>query len=74
MFLSLNWLFTDDYTQRWDDAFYAAGFFIALSGVFVWLTGELAKRDEQSEQEKWKSQSNWIDKQHANKQNKKLKS
>lgn len=47
-----NWLFSDDYTERWDDAFYAAGFFIALAGVLAWLTGELAKRDAKTEQEK----------------------
>lgn len=36
-------------TQRWDDAFYAAGFFIAVSGVLAWVTGKLVERDEAEE-------------------------
>lgn len=38
-------------TQRWDDAFYAAGFFIAMSGLLAWLTGTLAERDEAEDDE-----------------------
>uniref|UniRef100_A0A336LZ15 CSON008114 protein n=1 Tax=Culicoides sonorensis TaxID=179676 RepID=A0A336LZ15_CULSO len=30
-----------DFTLRWDDSFYAAGFFIAISGVLSWLIGTL---------------------------------
>lgn len=41
----------DDYTERWDDAFYAAGFFIAFSGVLAWITGVLVERDEEEEEE-----------------------
>ncbi|XP_037035817.1 monocarboxylate transporter 14 [Bradysia coprophila] len=33
----------------WDYAFYAGGFFISLSGVFVFITGILEDRDEESD-------------------------
>lgn len=40
-----------DFTKRWDDAFYAAGFFIAISGILAWVTGILVDRDEEDETE-----------------------
>uniref|UniRef100_A0A2M4BDB2 Putative monocarboxylate transporter n=1 Tax=Anopheles marajoara TaxID=58244 RepID=A0A2M4BDB2_9DIPT len=33
--------FLYDVTNRWDDSFYAAGFFIFLSGVCAWIIGPL---------------------------------
>uniref|UniRef100_A0A182NH05 Major facilitator superfamily (MFS) profile domain-containing protein n=1 Tax=Anopheles dirus TaxID=7168 RepID=A0A182NH05_9DIPT len=33
--------FLYDVTNRWDDSFYAAGFFIFLSGVCAWMIGSL---------------------------------
>uniref|UniRef100_A0A2M3Z7F3 Putative monocarboxylate transporter n=1 Tax=Anopheles braziliensis TaxID=58242 RepID=A0A2M3Z7F3_9DIPT len=33
--------FLYDVTDRWDDSFYAAGFFIFLSGVCAWIIGPL---------------------------------
>lgn len=42
---------SDDSTNRWDDAFYAAGFFIVISGVLAWITGNLIERDEADEEE-----------------------
>lgn len=38
--------------------FYAAGIFIALSGVLAWLTGVLEDLDEAKEQEQGDSQDN----------------
>lgn len=43
-------VFSDEYTLRWDDSFYAAGVFIAISGVLAWVTGYLEDLDEQKEQ------------------------
>lgn len=42
---------SDDSTNRWDDAFYAAGFFIVISGVLAWVTGKLVERDETDDEE-----------------------
>lgn len=39
----------DDYTLRWDDAFYAAGVFIAISGVLAWITDLLEGIDDDDE-------------------------
>lgn len=33
----------------WDPAFYAGGFFIAVSGIFVFITGVLEDRDEEQD-------------------------
>lgn len=35
--------------SRWDYAFYAAGFFISLAGLFVYVTGYLQNRDRDNE-------------------------
>lgn len=48
----------DEYTLRWDDAFYAAGFFIAVSGILAWVTGYLEDRDEEKEKQQTQNQSN----------------
>ena len=42
---------SDEYTLRWDDSFYAAGFFIALSGVLAWVISILEDRDKKRERE-----------------------
>lgn len=44
-------MLSDDYTNRWDDAFYAAGFFIAISGVLAWITGVMVARDDNSDED-----------------------
>uniref|UniRef100_A0A182PJV0 Major facilitator superfamily (MFS) profile domain-containing protein n=1 Tax=Anopheles epiroticus TaxID=199890 RepID=A0A182PJV0_9DIPT len=38
--------FLYDVTNRWDDSFYAAGFFIFLSGVCAWLIGPVEATPE----------------------------
>uniref|UniRef100_A0A1L8DEN9 Putative monocarboxylate transporter n=1 Tax=Nyssomyia neivai TaxID=330878 RepID=A0A1L8DEN9_9DIPT len=38
-----------DWTSRWDDSFYAAGFFIAVSGALAYVTGILVDRDDDGE-------------------------
>uniref|UniRef100_A0A182IUD1 Major facilitator superfamily (MFS) profile domain-containing protein n=1 Tax=Anopheles atroparvus TaxID=41427 RepID=A0A182IUD1_ANOAO len=45
--------FLYDVTERWDDSFYAAGFFIFLSGVCAWAIGALEPTaDSDAEDEK----------------------
>ncbi|XP_050091487.1 uncharacterized protein LOC126575038 [Anopheles aquasalis] len=47
--------FLYDVTNRWDDSFYAAGFFIFLSGVCAWIIGPLntdASDGDEAETEK----------------------
>ncbi|GAB0100261.1 monocarboxylate transporter 9 [Sergentomyia squamirostris] len=39
-----------DWTLRWDDSFYAAGFFIAVSGALAYVTGILVDREEEEEE------------------------
>ncbi|XP_053664213.1 uncharacterized protein LOC128713380 [Anopheles marshallii] len=48
--------FLYDVTNRWDDSFYAAGFFIFLSGVCAWAIGSLepspdSEKDDDGEKE-----------------------
>uniref|UniRef100_A0A7G3AQK6 Putative monocarboxylate transporter 9-like protein n=1 Tax=Lutzomyia longipalpis TaxID=7200 RepID=A0A7G3AQK6_LUTLO len=38
-----------DWTLRWDDSFYAAGFFIAVSGALAYVTGILVDREDETE-------------------------
>ncbi|XP_053675478.1 monocarboxylate transporter 9 [Anopheles nili] len=44
--------FLYDVTERWDDSFYAAGFFIFLSGVCAWAIGPLEHSSDNDDQEK----------------------
>lgn len=44
--------YADEYTRRWDDSFYAAGFFIAVSGIFAYITAILEDNDEEFQQER----------------------
>lgn len=41
----------DDYANHWDDAFYAAGVFMAISGILAWIAGLMVARDYSSDQE-----------------------
>lgn len=41
----------DEYTDRWDDAFYAAGVFIVISGVLAWIAGVMVARDDVSDED-----------------------
>uniref|UniRef100_A0A2M4A9F8 Putative monocarboxylate transporter n=1 Tax=Anopheles triannulatus TaxID=58253 RepID=A0A2M4A9F8_9DIPT len=43
--------FLYDVTNRWDDSFYAAGFFIFLSGVCAWIIGPLNADANDGEEE-----------------------
>nr|XP_040224398.2 uncharacterized protein LOC120950448 [Anopheles coluzzii]XP_040224400.2 uncharacterized protein LOC120950448 [Anopheles coluzzii]XP_040224401.2 uncharacterized protein LOC120950448 [Anopheles coluzzii]XP_040224402.2 uncharacterized protein LOC120950448 [Anopheles coluzzii]XP_049462813.1 uncharacterized protein LOC120950448 [Anopheles coluzzii] len=43
--------FLYDVTNRWDDSFYAAGFFIFLSGVCAWLIGSLEQTADNEEEQ-----------------------
>ncbi|XP_059620166.1 uncharacterized protein LOC132264105 [Phlebotomus argentipes] len=36
-----------DWTLRWDDSFYAAGFFIAVSGALAYVTGILVDQEDE---------------------------
>ncbi|XP_065074519.1 uncharacterized protein chk isoform X2 [Ochlerotatus camptorhynchus] len=39
-----------DLTETWDISFYAAGFFIFLSGIFAWAVGTLDEEDKDSDE------------------------
>lgn len=39
-------------TQQWNESFYAAGFFILISGILVYITGILQSRDRNNEKNK----------------------
>ncbi|XP_021696903.1 uncharacterized protein LOC5565651 isoform X2 [Aedes aegypti] len=43
--------FMYDMTEQWDISFYAAGFFIFLSGVFAWAVGTLDTDEEKESEE-----------------------
>lgn len=47
--------FMYDLTEQWDISFYAAGFFIFLSGVFAWAVGTLDTESEEKESEELSS-------------------
>uniref|UniRef100_A0A182QGJ6 Major facilitator superfamily (MFS) profile domain-containing protein n=1 Tax=Anopheles farauti TaxID=69004 RepID=A0A182QGJ6_9DIPT len=49
--------FLYDVTNRWDDSFYAAGFFIFLSGVCAWLIGSLDARPDEEEGDEKESEA-----------------
>ncbi|XP_058066249.1 uncharacterized protein LOC131215870 [Anopheles bellator] len=43
--------FLYDVTHRWDDSFYAAGFFIFLSGVCAWVIGPIERANMEDEED-----------------------
>lgn len=49
LLLYYSHMLSDEYTNRWDDAFYAAGFFIAIAGVLAWITGVMVARDDDTD-------------------------